>query len=202
MKFPIYIIVLLIISLIIGVGIGSIFFPQTITSTKTSIETKTLTEKIIEKIVETRTEILPTTLYSTRTLTTKETSTSTITKTTTSVSFSFLTTTLTKKIYPGEAEIVLITNSGSGNKDTRPFTLNETSDLKITIRIYPTVDIKYVVLHWYLYILELDKWIKDGSINQESGTLEFYAAHIPPGNYYVKVISANCKWEMRVEKIV
>jgi len=79
--------------------------------------------------------------------------------------------------------------------------LNETSDLKIIVKIYPTTDLKYVGFHWYLYILELEKWIKDGSINEESGTFEFYAARIPPGNYYVKVLSANCKWEIKVEKI-
>jgi len=202
MKLPIYIIVLLLVGLIIGVGVGSMFFPQTITFTQTSIETKTLTERIIEKMTETRTESIPTTLYSTSTLTIRQTLTSTITKTITSTSFSFLTITLTKRVYPSETEITLITDSGSGYKETRPFTLNETADLKITVKIYPTADLRYVSLHWYLYILEVGKWIKDGSINEESGTIEFYAAHIPPGDYYVRVISANCKWEIKVEKVV
>jgi len=201
MKLPIYVIVLLIVGLTIGVGVGSMFFPQTITFTQTSIETKTLTERIIEKMTETRTESIPTTLYSTSTLTIRQTLTLTTTKTTTLVSPSFLTITLTKGIYPGETKTVLVTDSGSGNKETRPFTLNETSDLKITVKIYPTGDVKYILYSWYLYILEIGKWIKQGDINQESGTFEFYAARIPPGNYYVKVISANCKWEIRVEKV-
>jgi len=201
MKASIYVIVLLIIGLIIGVGVGSIVFPQTITSTQTSIETKTLTERLIEKMTETRTVSIPTTLYSTSTLTIRQTLTLTATKTTTSVSSSFLTITLTKRIYPGETETVLVTDSGSGRKDTRPFTLNETSDLKIIVKIYPTADLKYVGFSWYLYILELEKWIKHGSINEESGTFEFYAARIPPGNYYISILSANCKWEIKVEKI-
>jgi hypothetical protein len=201
MKFQTLVIPLLIVGLVIGIGLGSIVFPQTTTSTRTLIETKTLTERVIEKITEVRTEATPITLYSTSTLTIRETSTSMMVKTTTLVSFSTLTMTLTKKIYPGETEKVLINDSGSGNKDTRPFTLNETSDLKITLRVYPTADLKYVLLSWYLYIPEVEKWIRQGSISQESGILEFYATHIPPGNYYVRVISANCRWELTVEKV-
>jgi hypothetical protein len=201
MKFNVLVAILIVVGLIIGVGVGAIAFPQTITSTQTLTETRTLTEKAIEKMTETKTETFSTTLYSTRTLTVRETLTSTVTKTTTSISFSFFTITLTRRVYPSETETVLVTDSGSGNKETRPFTLNETSDLKITIKIYPTADLKYVGLHWYLYILELGRWIKEGEINEESGTIEFYAARIPAGNYYVKVISANCKWEIKVEKI-
>ncbi len=81
MKFPVFPMVLLIIGLAIGASIGSIIFPQTITSTQTLIETKVSAEKIIE----TRTESLPTTLYSTSTLTIREEIALTVTKTETQI---------------------------------------------------------------------------------------------------------------------
>ncbi|MEM2613479.1 MAG: hypothetical protein QXO15_04530 [Nitrososphaerota archaeon] len=40
-----------------------------------------------------------------------------------------------------------------------------------------------------------------GDVDEESGSFEFYAAKIPPGDYYIKIISANCKWQIKVEKV-
>jgi len=196
------VVIMLVIGLIAGAGLGTILSANTVTITETKYSTilSTLTEKTVERITETK--AIPTTLYSTATLTVKETSTSTVTKTATSVSTITLATTLTRRVYPSESETVLLADSGSGYKDTRPFTLNETADLKITIKVYPTADLKYVLLGWYLYIPGTEKWVKQGTINQDAGSFEFYAARIPPGDYYVKILAANCKWEVTVEKVV
>ena len=201
--FNIFAVVLLIIGLIVGTGIGMIAFPKTITQTETETSTETLTStqiqpttKTIEKTIR-ETEIRSTIITETETIT--KSKTVTLTKTVTSTEFT--TATVTRKIYPSESEAVLVSDSGSGDKDTRPFTLNETSDLKIVVRIRATGDVEYVGFAWYLYIPEIEKWIKNGKIWEDQGEFEFYAANIPPGNYYVKVISANCKWTLKVEKV-
>jgi hypothetical protein len=104
-------------------------------------------------------------------------------------------------VYPAQSGTVLITDRGSGNKETRPFTLETASDLKITIGIMARADLRYVSLSWYLYNVDLGRWIKNGEVNNEQGVFEFYAARIPAGNWYVKIISANCNWEITVEKV-
>jgi hypothetical protein len=104
-------------------------------------------------------------------------------------------------VYPAQSGTVLITDRGSGTKDTRPFTLETASDIKITIRIRATADLQYVTLAWFLYNVDLERWIKNGQVNREQGVFEFYATRVPAGNWYVKIISANCNWEITVEKV-
>ncbi|MEM0233498.1 MAG: hypothetical protein QXL22_05710 [Candidatus Nezhaarchaeales archaeon] len=169
---------------------------------KTETIRETFTNTILSTLtfMKTFTEKTTYTHLSTKTITATQVTTSTITKhiTTTAIS----TVMVTRSIYPSESMTVMVVDSGSGYKDTRPFTLNETSDLKIIITIYPTSDLKYVSLHWYLVPVGLERYeaIRDGSIEEESGREEFYLTAIPPGNYYVDIISANCKWEIKIEK--
>ena len=199
----IFAVILLIVGLIVGAGIGMMAFPKTITETETETSTRTLvstqiqpTTKTVEKTIR-ETEIRSTVVTETETIT--KSKTITLTKTVTSTEL--ITKTITRKVYPSESETVLVSDSGSGDKDTRPFTLNETSDLKITVKMRARGDLEFVGLSWYLYVVELERWIKMGEVNEEVGEFEFYAANIPPGNYYIRVISANCKWTLRVEKV-
>ena len=197
-------VILLVVGLFTGVGIGTMVFPKTITETETETSTKTIVSTQIQPTTETiektirETEIRSTVVTETETVT--KSKTVTLTKTVTSTEL--ITKTITRKVYPSESEAVLVSDSGSGDKDTRPFTLNETSDLKIVVRIRATADVEYVGFAWYLFIPEIDRWIKNGEISEDQGEFEFYVASIPPGNYYVKVLSANCKWTLKVEKVV
>lgn len=164
----------------------------TVTSPITSILTS-VSERTVENIVsKTVTASVPVTV----TATDLKTVTATITKTQSVIS----TITMTRNIYPPESLTVMVTDSGSGSKETRPFTLNETSDLKITVTINPTADLEWVSFSWFLYDLNKDTFIKYGDVREEAGSFEFYAAKIPPGDYYVKILAANCKWQIKVEK--
>jgi hypothetical protein len=112
-----------------------------------------------------------------------------------------ITQTVLTTVYPAERGDVLVTDRGSGDKDTRPFTLETVSDLKITVRIRARADLRWVSLSWYLYNVEEGRWIKHGEVNQEEGDFEFYAARVPAGNWYIRILAANCDWEITVEKV-
>jgi hypothetical protein len=192
-------VVLLVVGLAAGFGGGAVLRPVTVTETSTTTQpvTTTLTQKIRETLTQTltTTSISTQTIRQTFTLTTTYRTTQTLTQTAT------VTTTALTTVYPAQSGTVLVTDRGSGNKDTRPFTLETASDLKITIRIMARADLRYVSLAWYLYNVDLGRWIKNGEVNNEQGVFEFYAARVPAGNWYVKVISANCNWEITVEKV-
>jgi hypothetical protein len=111
-----------------------------------------------------------------------------------------ISTTESGKITTSVERKILLIDSGSGNKDTKTFTLSERSDLKITVMVSPTSDVKYVGLYWYLLTLN-DELVKQGSLSGESGITEFYAVNVPQGKYYLRIYSANCKWEIKVEKV-
>ena len=197
-------VILLVVGLIAGLGIGSQAFPRTVTSIsrETEIVTSTLTKLQPTTIIETRRETViethPYTVTKISFLTTTETETRTTTATITDWTFI----TITRRVYPSESEQVLLTASGSGSRDTRPFTLNETSDLRIIVIVKPTGSIEYVTLHWYLIPVGAEEYqyVKDGKLEKESGTIEFYASMIRAGSYYLKILSANCKWSLRIEK--
>jgi len=89
-----------------------------------------------------------------------------------------------------------VSDRDSGNKETRPFTLNSTSDLKLKLRITARADLRYVVLAWYLYEVGSTTSFKTGSINEELGAVEFYLTAIPAGNWYISVLAANCNWRL------
>jgi len=94
-----------------------------------------------------------------------------------------------------------MTDSGSGDKDTRPFTVEARSDLKITVVVRARAAIEYVGLSWYLRpVGERVGYITSGDVNEEQGTFEFYAAAIPPGNYHIHVLAANYNWESRSKR--
>jgi hypothetical protein len=111
------------------------------------------------------------------------------------------TTTVVSTVYPAVSGTVLVRDRGSGDKETQPFTLEATSDLKIKITINARANLRYVALWWYLYGVGEDIFYKRGSVDEEQGTFEFYAAAIPPGNWYIRIVSANCNWELTVEKV-
>jgi cytoskeletal protein RodZ len=194
-------IVLLVVGLLAGFGGGAVLRPVTMTETLTTTQPVTTTLTQTSTIRETMTET--TTSISTQTITTTSTTTSsttywitnTITQTTTTTRTAYTT------VYPAESGDILVTDRGSGNKDTSPFTLDAPSDLKITIRITARANLRYVGLSWYLYNVDLERWIKNGGVNEEQGVFEFYAARIPAGNWYVRILSANCNWEITVEKV-
>lgn len=190
--------ILLVIIFILGGIIGSQSFPRiesiTTTQSVTITQPTTLTRSITNTVTMMERETILTTRERTLTATVTSLVTTTVMKTTTA------SLTVTRKVYPWESETILVSDSGSGDKDTRPFTLNETSDLKIIITIYPTADLKYVGLRWYLVPVGSERYqaVRTGSINEESGRKEFYLTAIRPGNYYVSIISANCRWEIKV----
>jgi hypothetical protein len=192
-------VVLLVVGLVAGFGGGAVLRPVTMTETLTTTQpvTTTLTQTIRETLTQTST----TTSISTQTIRQTFTSTTTYRTTQTLTQTATVTMTALTTVYPVWSGTILVTDRGSGTKDTRPFTLETASDIKITIRIRATADLRYVSLSWYLYNVDLERWIKNGAINNEQGVFEFYAARVPAGNWYVKILSANCNWEITVEKV-
>jgi len=98
--------------------------------------------------------------------------------------------------YPTE-DGVLMSGPGSGSKSTRPFTLTETPDIKIVFQISGPEE--YVVLGWFMYPTgERVRYIDHAEVTEDVESFEFYVAKAPPGDYYLKVLSANCKWKVKV----
>ena len=194
----IFAIVFLIVGLIVGAGIGSIAFPQTITETIHQTETSTIS--LTETVTQVSTVV--STEKSTTTLTTIERVTETATKTVSVTKTEVETVTVTSEItvYPTGGES-LMSDKGSGDKNTKPFTLNETADLRI--EVYLRGSPEYAGFHWYLIPVGAEKYqfIADGGVDEDVGSFEFYAYQVPPGSYYIHVISANVKWEISVYKL-
>jgi hypothetical protein len=191
--------ILLVVGLVAGFSGGSVLRPVTVTEISTTTQPVTTTQT--QTIRETLTQTSTTTSISTLTIRQTLTSTTTYRTTQTLTQTATVTTTALTTVYPAQSGTILVTDRGSGNKETRPFTLDASSDLKITIRIMARADLRYVSLSWYLYNVDLGRWIKNGDVNEEQGVFEFYAARVPAGNWYVKILSANCNWEIRVEKV-
>ena len=190
-------VILLVVGLVAGFVGGAVMRPVTVTEVSTTTETTTSTyaSTVRETMVQTTTTTSIQTVLRTFTQTLTQTfrTTDTVTRTTTQTA---LTT-----VYPAERGSVLVTDRGSGDKDTRPFTLETVSDLKITIRIIARADLRFVGLTWYLYNVDIDRWIRHGEVDEDQGVFEFYAARVPAGNWYVRIISANCNWEITVENV-
>jgi hypothetical protein len=205
--------ILLVVGLVAGFSGGSVLRPVTVTETSTTTQPVTTTQK--QTIRETLTQTSTTTSISTYTVretwlrtstaTYRTTETSTVTTTyritETTTQTATVTTIMFLTVYPAQSGTVLVTDRGSGNKETRPFTLERASDLKITIRITATAALEYVGLSWYLYNVGSEDFFKHGSIRGEQGVFEFYAASVPAGNWYFQILAANCNWEIRVEKV-
>jgi len=176
-------IILLMIGLIVGTGLGSLIFPKSVTQMKTVTEIKSTTLTEVSHFTKT------------------EVKTNFITSTATESVFI----TITKRIYPSETGIVLVSDSGNKCKNTRRFSLNETSDLKIIITAKPAPFYGGVIyLTWKLNDVETGKDLRSVSIRQaakqEVETFEFYVSNIPPGNYYIRV-TTGCQWTIKVEKL-
>jgi len=188
---------LLLVGLLVGFGGGAALRPGPATVTEvvreTTVQTATATLTMLQPTTVTQTLRLVDVITTTRTALT--TLTNVATKTVTTV------TTAMTTVYPAERGNVLVTDRGSGDKDTRPFTLETVSDLKITVRIRARADLQYVSLSWYLYNVEEGRWIRNGEVDEEEGVFEFYVARVPAGNWYVRILAANCNWEITVEKV-
>jgi len=188
---------LLLVGLLVGLGGGAALRPGPTTVTEvvreTTVQTATATLTVLQPTTVTQTLRLVDVITTTRTALTTVTNVATKTVTT-------VTTALTT-VYPAERGDVLVTDRGSGDKDTRPFTLETVSDLKITVRIKARADLRWVSLSWYLYNVEEGSWIKHGEVDEEEGVFEFYAARVPAGNWYIRILAANCDWEITVEKV-
>jgi hypothetical protein len=192
-------VILLVVGLVAGFGGGAMLRPVTVTETSTTTQpvTTTLTQTIRETLTQTST----TTSISTQTIRQTFTSTTTYRTTQTLTQTATVTTTTLTTVYPAQSGTVLITDRGSGRKETRPFTLETPSDLKLTISITARANLQYVSLSWYLHEVGSEVYFKTGSIREEQGVFEFYAARIPAGNWYVEILAANCNWEITVEKV-
>jgi hypothetical protein len=192
-------VVSLVVGLAAGFGGGAVLRPVTVTETSTT--TQPVTTTLTQTIRETLTQTLTTTSISTQTIRQTFTSTTTYRTTQTLTRTVTVTTTALTTVYPAQSGTVLVTDRGSGRKETRPFTLETPSDLKLTIRITARANLQYVSLSWYLYEVGSEVYFKTGSIKEEQGVFEFYAARIPAGNWYVEILAANCNWEITVEKV-
>jgi hypothetical protein len=190
---PLLPVILLVVGLVVGFGGGAAVRPATVTETRTEIATQTAVSTVWATAVVTAIQTVRETLLGTTTAVQTLRMTDTVTET--------RTTTVATTVYPAESGDILVTDKGSGNKDTKPFTLDKPSDLKITVRVTARGDLRYVSLAWYLYNVDAGKWIRNGEVNGEEGVFEFYATNIPSGNWYVKILAANCNWELTVEKV-
>ncbi|MEM3080943.1 MAG: hypothetical protein QXH32_05155 [Candidatus Caldarchaeum sp.] len=97
--------------------------------------------------------------------------TSTIRTTTTNTAIAYIT--YVNTIYPAERGVVLVSDRDSGIKETKPFTLNSTSDLKLKLGITATAELRFVTLHWYLYKVCSERYCKEGSIDKSRECLSF-----------------------------
>ena len=185
---------LLLVGLLVGFGGGAALRPGPTTVTEVVRETT------VQTATATLTMLQPTTVTQTLRLVDVITTTRIALTTVTNVVTKTVTTAMTT-VYPAERGSVLVTDSGSGDKDTRPFTLETVSDLKITVRIRARADLQWVGLSWYLYNVEEDLWIRHGEVDEEEGVFEFYVARVPAGNWYIRILAANCNWEITVEKV-
>jgi hypothetical protein len=111
-----------------------------------------------------------------------------------------LTIPITTTIYASEtAGGIIMSDSGTGDKDTRPFTLSEETDIKVVFTLRPrTEDLGVVFLGWLLYDAETMEWIRKGEINEAGGMHEFYLTSVPPGKYFIRVLAANTDWKVSV----
>ena len=198
--FNVLAIILLVVGLAAGIGIGSLGFPrtQTVTSTHSTTLTETETSYSTTTILSptTLTEEVTKTLTEERTVISSFTTTNVLTETVTRTEVATMTITEIETAYLTENGI-LMSDSGSGDKSTRPFTLTETSDIKIVFQISGPEE--YAGLGWFMYPTgESTGYIDYGEVMEDVGSFEFYVAKVPPGDYYLKVLSANCKWKVKV----
>ena len=189
-------VILLITGLIVGTGIGSIVFPQTVIQTETITETWETTVRETYSLTQTVTQSEIVTSTQTIEITKTSISTSTLTKTSTTTLTEFVTIEIT--VYPTGGEL-LMSDKGSGEKNTKPFTLNETSDLRIVVKIWGNPE--WALLHWFLYPVGSDLYFDDGEVDRDTGTFEFYVYQVPAGNYYLHIVPANVKYEISVYKL-
>ena len=201
--FNVLAIILLVVGLAAGIGIGSLSFPrtQTVTSTHSTTLTETETSYLITTILSptTLTEEITKTLTEEKTIISSFTTTNVLTETMTRIRtvIKTITSTITKLVYPAE-DGVLMRDSGSGSKNTKAFTLNETADLKI--KAYLRGSPEYAIFHWYLIPVGAEEYeyIDDGEVSEDVGSFDFNVYRVPAGDYYLKILSANVKWKVEV----
>jgi len=181
------VITILIIGLFIGTLIGGAFFKSTVIivhTTKTTIKT-TITEFV------TTSELYRSTVTLRSTRTTKITVTET----------KLIPTTITTTLYP--SGVLLMTDSGTEDKPTLPFILDEKADLRIIFKIEPEAsDPRFVFLARDLTPVGEGLDVASGVIDEGEGEFRYIVPQIPLGGYYIEMLAANCKWVVIVEKIV
>jgi hypothetical protein len=169
------------VGLLIGLALG-VFLghpPITFTTTKHT----TLTEAV--------------TTTSLKTLTTIRT----ITSITTYTTFRDTTTKIvTKTVYPAETPEILLTERDIGAKNTRPFTVTNTTDLRIIFTVKaagPVSELKFRIL---LLLMgdPFSKWSRE--VSGSEGTFDNHIIGVKPGNYFLQ-ISSNCEWEVVVKRV-
>jgi len=170
------------IGLIIGMGIGLFAGHPPVTFRTVSYTTSTLTET------------------ATKLATTIKTVTTTM-KTTYTTFRETTTTTFTKTIYPAETPEILLTARGKGNKETKPFTVENTTDLQIIVTLKAISDPRDIYFNFVLKPINSVFYKPIGKITSEEGVFEFYLIKVEADNYYLRIESRNCEWEVVVKKV-
>jgi len=169
------------IGLIIGMGIGLFAGHPPVTFRTVSYTTSTLTET------------------ATKLATTIKTVTTTM-KTTYTTFRETTTTTFTKTIYPAETPEILLTERGKGNKETKPFTVENETDLHIIVTLRAVSDPRNIYFSFGITRIK-GPYKAIGRITGEEGVFEFYVREVAAGNYYLEILSNNCEWEVVVKKV-
>jgi len=91
----------------------------------------------------------------------------------------------------------LMIDSGSGDKNTKPFTIDKRTTLVILV-VIDAEDPEGVLFSWFLRRIGEKGYIDVGSVEERVGNFTFYVYDVPPGTYYLKIISTNCMWAVGV----
>jgi len=95
-----------------------------------------------------------------------------------------------------KAEFLMI-DSGSGDKNTKPFTIDRRTTIVILV-VIDAEDPEGVLFSWFLRRIGEEGYIDVGSVEGRVGNFTFYVYDVPPGTYYLKIISTNCMWAFGV----
>jgi len=167
----------MVIGLVLGAGLSySLLITRNSTQTETSIHTST----------KTQTSLITSTAFQTTTVQVLSTATQ----------YSTLTNTQTiTKVVTGT---ILVTNSGSDDGSSQPFTAT-TTGVEIRLNITATASLNYVAVSWYIYQVGGLGSTCHGGRDSQQGSFTDYCYNLTTGvNYYVEVLAANANWQVAV----
>ncbi len=168
---------LLVIGLVIGAGIAATAIPpRTVTSTQTQ-------SVVLTSPQSTTTTVSTTTIIATltRTQTTTQTTTQIVTKATTGAT--------------------LVTNGGSGNANSQPFTAT-TANVQIVLNLTATGSLTYAAAYWYIKQVSVSYSTCKGNIQNQQGSFVDYCYGLTIGtNYYIEIDGANVNWQVSVKEL-